>query len=57
MALYRVERKHVDLVLTMNIPIETSEGDSVGKEGISAAKSDFDTVATSLRIVDYRLFV
>jgi len=57
MALYRVVSKRVDLVLTMNVPVDASQGDAVGEEGIPAAKDDFATAATSLRIVDYDLFV
>lgn len=56
MALYRVVHKSIDLVLTMNVPVEASGGDAVGEQAVPAARADFDTAATSLRILDYSLF-
>lgn len=56
LALYRIETKKVDLVLTMNIPVKTSEPGAVSAEGFLAAKRDFDVAALSLNIVDYGLF-
>lgn len=56
MALYRVEHKGVDVVMTMNIPMSASDGEEVGEQGFTAAKADFDTAARSLQIVDYGLF-
>jgi len=56
MAIYRIESKRIDLVLTMNVPVGASEGDAVDELGIEAAKADFDVAATSLHIIDYSLF-
>lgn len=56
MAIYRIETKRIDLVLTMNVPVEASDEDAVGEQGISAAQADFNAAATSLRIIDYGLF-
>lgn len=56
MALYRVETKGVDLVLTMNVPITSSDDGAVGEEGFTTARADFDSAVRSLRIVDFGLF-
>lgn len=56
MALYRVEGKNVDLVLTMNVPIVSADGGAVGEIGIAPAKHDFETAARSLCIKDFSLF-
>ncbi|THH14707.1 hypothetical protein EW146_g5653 [Bondarzewia mesenterica] len=58
MALYRVETKGVDVMLTMNVPVTAaSDSGAVGEEGFNAVKGDFESVARSLRIVDVGLFV
>lgn len=49
MALFRIEKKDIDLVVTFNVPLESLDG-----EGI--AKADFRTFVETLRIVDYDLF-
>ncbi|KAK7693242.1 hypothetical protein QCA50_002808 [Cerrena zonata] len=56
MALYRVEGKNVDLVLTMNVPIASADGGAVSEAGISPAKHDFEVAASSLCIKDFGLF-
>ncbi|KII88962.1 hypothetical protein PLICRDRAFT_109092 [Plicaturopsis crispa FD-325 SS-3] len=56
LGLYRVERKSIDLVITMNVPMISEDGGAVGEEGWSAAKGAFDALVRSLRIVDYGLF-
>lgn len=56
MALYRVENKAVDVVLTMNVPVRVDEGGAVEEQGLAAAKVDFDTAVRSLQIVDFGLF-
>ncbi|KAN0077346.1 hypothetical protein V8E55_011201 [Tylopilus felleus] len=57
MALFRVhsEQKSADLVVTANIP-RMSEG-SAGEERANAIASQFSTLVSSLRIIDYDLFV
>ncbi|CAK5279573.1 unnamed protein product [Mycena citricolor] len=55
MALFRVEHKHVDLVVTFNVPSEPSEsnGDAMWNE----MQRDFDAFVRALRIIDFGLFV
>ncbi|KAI0078185.1 Mog1p/PsbP-like protein [Panus rudis PR-1116 ss-1] len=57
MALYRIESKNTDLVLTMNVPLRSADGGAVGEEGLAAAQKDFEAAARSLRILDFGLFV
>ena len=56
MALYRVEEKGVDLVLTLNFPMSVGDGNTRIEEQYAKAQSDFYSIATSLRIVDFDLF-
>ncbi|PCH38331.1 Mog1p/PsbP-like protein [Wolfiporia cocos MD-104 SS10] len=56
LAVYRVQDRNVDLVMSMNVPIKTSDGGAVSEDDWSSAKHTFDTAARSLRIVDYGLF-
>lgn len=60
LALYRVEEKGVDLVLTLNFPMTVGQGGGGGtrrtEEQYADAKRDFYSIATSLRIVDFGLF-
>jgi hypothetical protein len=57
LALYRLmlEEKGVDLVLSLNFPMNTSEG-VVRTEEFSAAKETFRSIATSFHIIDLCLF-
>ncbi|KAI0083993.1 Mog1p/PsbP-like protein [Irpex rosettiformis] len=57
LALYRVQSKNVDLVLSMNAPTKTSGDGAISADGLAAAKRDFDVAATSLKILDFELFV
>ena len=54
-ALYRVEEKEVDLVLTLNFPMSVGDGDGNTRTE-EQAQSDFHAIATSLRIIDFNLF-
>lgn len=54
LAVFRIESKNVDLVLSMNIPPGTVEGEA--NDGYQQAQRDFDTAVKSLRILDYGLF-
>ncbi|TRM61745.1 hypothetical protein BD626DRAFT_405360 [Schizophyllum amplum] len=57
MALYRVESKGIDLVVTFNVPTSTSEDSgAVKSEQWMVIESDFKTFVTSLQIVDFGLF-
>lgn len=55
-ALYRVEEKGVDLVLTLNFPMSVGDGNTRNEEQYMEAQSVFHAIATSLRIVDINLF-
>ncbi|KAG5645007.1 hypothetical protein DXG03_007284 [Asterophora parasitica] len=57
LALYRLEQKNVDLVVTFNIPTASSDGGAVSREGAEVARSQFDALVRSLHIVDFGLFV
>lgn len=56
MAIYRVKDHNIDLVMTMNVPMKTSENDAVSEGEWLTAKETFEIAARSLRIVDYGLF-
>ncbi|KAF9653043.1 Mog1p/PsbP-like protein [Thelephora ganbajun] len=56
LAVFRVESKNVDLVLSMNIPLQTAEGETDYTE-YQRAQRDFETAVKSLRILDFDLFV
>ncbi|KAG6829988.1 hypothetical protein H0H87_009595 [Tephrocybe sp. NHM501043] len=58
MALYRIEQKDIDLVVTFNIPIKTEDDEgAVPSEREAIARKQFDAFARSLKIVNYGLFV
>ncbi len=56
MALYRIEEKKADLVVTFNVPTEAADGKGVGEAGLKLAQQDFENFVTSLRIIDDGLF-
>jgi len=56
MALFRVDSKDVDLVVTFNIPLESVDGGAVDGRDAERAEVDFNTFFRSLQIVDFRLF-
>ncbi|KAI0253942.1 Mog1p/PsbP-like protein [Lactifluus subvellereus] len=56
LAIYRVEDKGVDLVLTFNFPMNVGDGVVRTEEQYITAKQTFYSIATSLRIVDFGLF-
>ncbi|KAF8626063.1 hypothetical protein AX15_005099 [Amanita polypyramis BW_CC] len=56
MALYRIEEKSADLVVTFNAPVAPVDGDGIGEEGFELVKQDFETLVRSLQIVDFSLF-
>jgi len=56
LAVFRIVSKDVDLVLSMNVPLQTAEGetaDAIYQE----AQRDFGTAVKSLQIIDLGLFV
>lgn len=57
LALYRLEQKGVDLVLSRNLPMRVEDAAVRTEEQYDAAKETFRSIATSLRIVDFDLFV
>lgn len=56
LALYRVEGKNVDFVMSMNVPTTSADGGAVTAAGRSEAQKMFDVAASSLNIVDFGLF-
>jgi hypothetical protein len=56
LALYRVESKEVDFVMSMNIPTKSSDGGAVNSAGLAEAEKMFETAAHSLKIIDNGLF-
>jgi len=56
MALFRIESKRIDLVVTFNIPLEAVDGGVVNSRDMGKVEADFDTFSRSLRIVDFGLF-
>ncbi|KAJ7063097.1 hypothetical protein C8F01DRAFT_1131514 [Mycena amicta] len=57
MALYRIQDKPVDLVVTFNIPVQAQDSGAVNEDGWKNTQSHFDTFVRSLCIVDFGLFV
>ncbi|KIY51117.1 Mog1p/PsbP-like protein [Fistulina hepatica ATCC 64428] len=55
MALYRLEHKRTDLLVTFNIPLDGPDG-ATSQATIDATKLQFDCFTRSLRIVDFGLF-
>lgn len=56
-ALYRLKEKGVDLVLSLNLPMNTGEGITRTEEQYNTAKETFLSIAASLHVVDFSLFV
>jgi len=56
MALYRVEGKAIDVVLSANIPLRTADGRGMEPAEVERIKTAFVTAAQSFRIVDFGLF-
>ena len=56
MALYRIENKNTDVVVTFNVPVQSEDGGAVDEPGLARARQEFETFSRSLRIVDYSLF-
>jgi len=56
LAVFRVESKKIDLVLSMNIPPDIAEG-GAGHIEYQRAQSDFEIAVKSLQIIDFGLFV
>ena len=57
MAVFRVESKAIDVVVTFNIPVVSVDGGAVGNEGVERSEMDFDIFVRSFRIIDFGLFV
>jgi hypothetical protein len=55
-ALYRVEAKGVDLVLTANIPTSVAEDSQPEDTVLQTSQPKFDVAAESLKILDFSLF-
>lgn len=57
MALFRIESKAIDVVVTFNIPIVSTDSGAVGNEGVVRSEMDFDAFIRSFCITDFGLFV
>lgn len=57
LAVYRLKEKNVDLVMSMNAPMESAAGDAINEDQWVVAKEAFSVAAQSLHIVDFGLFV
>jgi hypothetical protein len=56
-ALYRLKERGVDLVLSLNFPMNTGDGVTRTEELCNTAKETFLSIASSLHVVDFDLFV
>ena len=56
MALYRIESKAIDLVLTFNVPLDSVDKGKADDTTVEKAEVDFDAFVRSLHIVDCGLF-
>lgn len=56
MAVFRVESKATDVVVTFNIPLVSVNGGTVENEGAVESEADFHTFVRSFCIVDLGLF-
>lgn len=56
MAIYRVEEKNTDVVVTFNIPVVAEDGGGVGAQGVNHARQQFEQFSRSLKIVNFELF-
>lgn len=56
-ALYRLKDKGVDLVLSLNFPTNTGDGTTRTEEQYNTAEETFLSIAASLHVVDFTLFV
>ncbi|KAI0957111.1 hypothetical protein AcW1_005607 [Taiwanofungus camphoratus] len=56
LAVYRIQGHDTDLVMTMNVPMKTSDSAAVSEAGWKAARDTFAAATQSLRIVDFGLF-
>ncbi|KAK7023718.1 hypothetical protein R3P38DRAFT_2953882 [Favolaschia claudopus] len=57
MALFRVEDKRVDLVVTFNVPMVSQDDGAVHVEAWNTVQNHFDAFVKSLCVVDFGLFV
>ncbi|KAJ2930054.1 hypothetical protein H1R20_g7020, partial [Candolleomyces eurysporus] len=56
MAVFRVQDKNIDVVVTFNIPVEAVDGGALAAEDAAKVESDFGALVKSFRIVDFSLF-
>lgn len=57
LAMYRLPEKNVDLVMSMNAPMQSVAGDAINEDQWIEAKDAFEVATRSLRILDFGLFV
>lgn len=56
LAVYRLQEQNVDLVVSMNVPMKTSDGTTITPGDFAAARDTFSAAVETLRIEDYGLF-
>jgi hypothetical protein len=56
MGLYRLEERGVDIVLSLNFPMNTDGGTTRTEEEYNTANETFLCIAASLHVVDFSLF-
>lgn len=56
MALYRVEDKGTDVVVTFNVPTQSEDGGAVGADQLQGIQRDYETFVKSFKIKDFGLF-
>jgi cell division protein FtsB len=56
LALFRVQSKNIDLVLSFNVPTVTQDTNAVGEVDMLVAREHFRAAAESLQILDFGLF-
>ena len=56
LAVFRVDAKNTDIVLTCNVPVETTIGTGVGLDALSGELEVFKKAVEEFKIVDFGLF-
>lgn len=56
LAVYRIESKNVDLVLSVNVPYVTEGGPPMDSTTLGTIERQYLTAASSLHIIDFNLF-
>lgn len=57
MALFRLKKRNVDIVLSLNFPMNAGDGVVRTEEQCNTVKETFLSIAASFHVADYSLFV